>query len=111
MTVQNRNGDIFPVLLTASPIYNEIGEITGGISISIDLTEKKKLEAQLQQTQKMEGIGTLAGGIAHDFNNILAPIILHSQMAMEDITQDNPLQTSIKEIYRAAKPATAEEEA
>lgn len=105
VNVQNRAGNIFPVLLTASPIYDDTGEITGGISITIDLSEKKKLESQLQQTQKMEGIGTLAGGIAHDFNNILAPIILHSQMALEDIPPDNPLQTSIKEIYRAAKRA------
>ncbi|NLD38038.1 MAG: DUF3365 domain-containing protein [Desulfatiglans sp.] len=100
--VKNQSGKIFPALVSASPVYNEKGEITGGIAISIDLTEKKKLEAQLQQTQKMEGIGILAGGIAHDFNNILAPIILHSQIAMDDIAPDNPLQASMKEIYRAA---------
>ncbi len=105
VSFQKRSGSIFPALLTASPVYNEHGEITGGISIIIDLTEKKKLEAQLQQTQKMEGIGTLAGGIAHDFNNILAPIILHSQMLLEDISPDNPMQTSIKEIYKAAERA------
>ena len=103
--VQNRNGKVFPALLTASPVYNDAGEITGSISIMKDLTERKKLEAQLQQTQKMEGIGTLAGGIAHDFNNILAPIILHSQMALEDISPNNPLQMSINEIYKAAKRA------
>ncbi len=100
--VKNQSGKIFPALVSASPVYSEKGEITGGIAISIDLTEKKKLEAQLEQTQKMEGIGILAGGIAHDFNNILAPIILHSQIAMDDIGPDNPLQASMKEIYRAA---------
>jgi hypothetical protein len=61
--VKNQSGKIFPALVSASPVYNEKGEITGGIAISIDLSEKKKLEAQLQQTQKMEGIGILAGGI------------------------------------------------
>lgn len=99
--VQHRSGISFPALLTASPIYNDEGRLTGGISISIDLTEKKILESQLQQTQKMEGIGTLAGGIAHDFNNILAPIILHSQMAIEDLEPGNPLRANIKEIYKA----------
>lgn len=100
--VKNRDEKIFPALISSSPVYNEKGEIAGEISISIDLTEKKKLEAQLQQTQKMEGIGILAGGIAHDFNNILAPIILHSQMAIDDTVPDNPIQASMKEIYRAA---------
>ena len=105
VNVQNNSGDIFPVLLTASPIYDEAGKVTGGISISIDITDKKKMEAQLRQTQKMEGLGTLAGGIAHDFNNILSPIILHSQMALEDMSPDDPLQTNIHEIYKAAKRA------
>jgi PAS domain S-box-containing protein len=61
--------------------------------------EKEKLEAQLQQAQKMESIGTLAGGIAHDFNNILFPIVGHTEMLLEDISNDSPFRESLDEIY------------
>jgi PAS domain S-box-containing protein len=67
--------------------------------------EKKNLEAQLSQAQKMEGIGTLAGGIAHDFNNILSPILLHSEMLMDELPKDDPSQHDINEIYKAGNRA------
>ncbi len=105
INVRNQSGDIFPALITASPVYNEKNDITGVISILIDLTEKKKLEAQLQHTQKMEGLGTLAGGIAHDFNNILSPIMLHSQMAINDLPPGSTLQADMTEIFKATKRA------
>lgn len=81
-------------------------------SIIHDVTEYKKneeerinLEAQLIQAQKIESIGTLAGGIAHDFNNILSPIIIHSEMIMDDLDLDSPLQEDAKAIYDAGKRA------
>ncbi|MCP4143493.1 MAG: PAS domain S-box protein, partial [Chloroflexi bacterium] len=67
-----------------------------------DMSEYKKIEAQLQQAQKMETIGTLAGGIAHDFNNILFPIVGHAEMLLEDIPNDSPLKDSSNEIYVSA---------
>lgn len=70
-----------------------------------DVTEKERLQLQLQQALKMEGIGTLAGGIAHDFNNILSPIMMHSEMVMYDLAQNDPLRHSMKEIYQAGERA------
>jgi PAS domain S-box-containing protein len=88
------------------------GEITGILSSGKDITEqiqaeqeKVKLEAHLQQAQKMESIGTLAGGIAHDFNNILFPIFGYLEMMSEDVSEDDPLRGKIEEVFNGAKRA------
>jgi len=65
--------------------------------------EKEKLQAQLAQAQKMESVGRLAGGVAHDFNNMLNIILGNTEMAMEDMAPDHPLQDSLGEIFSAAK--------
>ena len=64
--------------------------------------QKHKLEALLQQSQKMEAVGTLAGGIAHDFNNILAIILGNAELASADVPDWNPASESLKEIRRAS---------
>jgi len=64
--------------------------------------EKKKIEAQLQQAQKMESIGTLTGGIAHDFNNILGIIVGNAELALEDVPESNRAHANLKEIEKAS---------
>jgi nitrogen-specific signal transduction histidine kinase/ActR/RegA family two-component response regulator len=78
-------------------------------SIVHDITERKraedergKLQAQLNQAQKMESVGRLAGGIAHDFNNMLSVIIGHTEIALDQVDSAQPLHEDLDEILRAA---------
>ena len=91
-------------------IRNKTDEPICMVGIGTDITERKKvekekikLEAQLQQAQKMESIGNLAGGIAHDFNNLLFPIIGMSEMLLEDLPEDSPDHENVREIFHAGK--------
>ncbi|MFP4033531.1 MAG: histidine kinase dimerization/phospho-acceptor domain-containing protein, partial [Desulfococcaceae bacterium] len=67
-----------------------------------DVTERRRLENQLRQAQKLEGIGQLAGGVAHDFNNMLSPIIGYAEMLKDDLSPDDPRTEDVDEILRAA---------
>ncbi|MCP3875322.1 MAG: response regulator [Desulfobacteraceae bacterium] len=101
----SKYGVAIDVLLSAAIIKGN-HEINDGLVVNLkDITEKKKLEIQLQQTQKMESIGTLAGGIAHDFNNILFPVLGHTEMLLQDIPEDNPAHSDLEKIYSGAKRA------
>jgi PAS domain S-box-containing protein len=84
---------------TYFPIFSEDGkEVTGAVSKVRDMTQQKKLETQLQQSQKMEAIGRLAGGIAHDFNNILSVINGYSDLCVMKIEKEHPCLPYIEMI-------------
>lgn len=72
-----------------------------------DVSEKKLLEAQLLQSQKMEAVGRLAGGVAHDFNNLLTAILGHCDLGRMSLDPDDPLYLNIEEIYKAAERASS----
>jgi PAS domain S-box-containing protein len=73
--------------------------------VTLDITERKNLEEQLRQAQKMEAIGTLAGGIAHDFNNILGAIIGYSELAQRAVSPDGRAHAHIEQVLSASTRA------
>jgi PAS domain S-box-containing protein len=83
---------------TSSPLRDVSGQIIGVIGIVHELTERKRLQDQFNQAQKMEAIGRLAGGVAHDFNNLLTVINGYSELLLARMSKDDPLRMPIQQI-------------
>ncbi len=79
----------------------------GVVVLSIDVTEGRKIEAQLRHAQKMEAIGRLAGSVAHDFNNLLSVILGYSSMLLSDLKPVDPIRADIDSIRAAGEKAVA----
>ncbi len=96
-----KDGRRVPVLVAVAPL--EDGK---SISISLDLSERKRVEEQFRQAQKMEAVGRLAGGVAHDFNNILSIILSYAELIGMNLAPGEPLSMEVEEIHAAAVRAT-----
>jgi two-component system, cell cycle sensor histidine kinase and response regulator CckA len=102
---RKKNGELYSVEQSISPVRDTAGLITHFISNGRDLTERLRLEAELRQAQKMDAIGHLAGGVAHDFNNLLTIITSYSELALDAVLKNSALEAKIQEILLAARRA------
>jgi len=103
MRLIGKDGALVDISLSASLLRDEKGEVIGTMGVFRDITEKKRLEAQLRQAQKMEAIGTLSGGIAHNFNNLLMGIMGYTSLMLMETDADNPNYKRLKNIEKQVK--------
>ena len=112
--VLHPSGELRHVRSRAFAVHDTRGTAVRLAGFSEDITERKQteqtlveVEAQLRQSQKMDAIGRLAGGVAHDFNNLLAVITTYSDLALHELSPDDPLHQDIDEIKKAAFKSAA----
>ena len=102
-----KDGRIIDVSMSGSRYNDHEGNPIGMLVVIRDISENKKLEAQLQNARKMEAIGTLAGGVAHDLNNILGGLVSYPELLLLQLPKDNPLRKSILTIQKSGEKAAA----
>ncbi len=95
---RKKEGTLFDVEVTVSPVRDKSGAIINYVAIHRDISQIVKLEKQLNQAQKLEAVGTLAGGIAHDFNNLMMGILGYASLMMLDIDECHPHYEKLKAI-------------
>ena len=100
-----KDGRVMWVSSTKMPLRDKTGKVVGIMGISRDITERKRLEEHLIQSQKMETVGKLAGGIAHEFNSILTAIIGQAELLREDLPAGSPLTENATAISQSADRA------
>ena len=99
------DGQIMWVQTSKVPLHDRDGKIIGILGTYEDMTERRRLEEEFRQAQKMEAVGRLAGGIAHDFNNMLTAILGFSELTLQQLPPDSPLRRQVEQINSAAKHA------
>jgi two-component system cell cycle sensor histidine kinase/response regulator CckA len=97
-----KDGAEFVLEWQIAPLRNAGSAITHFVAIQRDITARKRLEAQLVQSQKMETVGKLAGGVAHEFNSILTAILGQSELLLQDLPAGSPLGEKVTSIHDAA---------
>jgi two-component system, cell cycle sensor histidine kinase and response regulator CckA len=105
LALRSRDGRRIDCLVSSSVRRNRDGTIIGYEGSIRDVTDRKVLEQQLLQAQKMEAIGTLAGGIAHDFNNILYAIIGFTELALDEAALSGRVKKYLAQVLKAGERA------
>lgn len=102
---RKKNGLIYEEHMVISPVKNHDGQIVNFVAIKRDITEEIKTERRLNQSHKLQAIGTLAGGIAHDFNNILMGMQIYTEILLKKISQDSNEYNTLQKVYSAQNRA------
>ncbi len=106
LAVLAKDGRRLSLEVSCRPIVQN--DTPGGTEgIARDITERKSLEEQLRESQKMDAIGRLAGGVAHDFNNLLTVITGYTQMSIDEMAPEHPARPGLEHVARAAERAAA----
>jgi two-component system, cell cycle sensor histidine kinase and response regulator CckA len=106
-TWKRKDGHRLTVQLNVRAVRNAARHVEYYETIVRDVTEQRRLQAQLVQAQKMEAVGRLAGGIAHDFNNLLTVITSYGDLVLDDLSKDDPKRQDIEQILKAAEGAAS----
>lgn len=104
---RRRDGSLVRIAWTNKAIYDEHGVVTEILCIGNDITERKRLEIQLQHARKMEALGMLAGGVAHDLNNILTGLVSYPDLLLLQLPSGSPLKQGILRIKQSGQKAAA----
>lgn len=96
-----RDGSVREVLINSNVLFQD-GEFLHTRCFTRDVTELNRIKRALAQSQKLEGLGTLAGGVAHDFNNLLVPILSNAEWLLGNFETTDPLHAPVSEIRNAA---------
>jgi PAS domain S-box-containing protein len=102
---RRKDGSVIEVEISSNPLILDGRQAQ--LVLATDVTERRSLEQQLRQAQKMEAIGQLAGGIAHDFNNLLTVILGFTELAASEIEKGSGLSEPLEEIRKAGERAAA----
>ena len=102
-----KDGRRISVSLSISPIFDGEGKVTGASKIAHDVTNQKRMEEGLRQSQKMDAIGQLAGGIAHDFNNLLTVVNGYASLALETMSEGAPHYRAFQQILASGQLGAA----
>lgn len=100
-----KSGDVYWAAILISPIRDEAGKTVAYVTISEDISERRRMAEHLRQAQKMEAVGQLTGGIAHDFNNILSVILTSAECLADDLEGEAEMGSLVATIVRAVHRA------
>jgi two-component system cell cycle sensor histidine kinase/response regulator CckA len=101
-----KDGSLVDVYVSAA-VLRGIGGVLGTVWVMADVTERKMVEEQLRQAQKMDAVGQLAGGVAHDFNNLLTVITSYGQFLLNALPEQDPRRSDAHQITQAAARAAS----